>query len=119
MESNSKAARLRVYISSTDKVAHTLISENLVQQAHHEGLAGVTVIKGIIGYGASSVIHSYKYWEVSDKVPVVVEIIDEETRVRKFYETIQPLLEMMRYGCLVTIDPVEVLLCKPGLKKAQ
>ena len=62
-------------------------------------------------------IHSYKFWEVSDKVPVIIEIIDEEEKIRKFYETICPQLESMRYGCLVTIEKIEVLLFKSGKSK--
>jgi len=86
MGSNSSKALLRIFVSSTDHVKHELLS----------------------------VIHSYKFWEVSDKVPVVIEIVDEEEKIRKFYEIIRPQLESMRYGCLVTIEKIEVLLSKSG-----
>ncbi len=105
---------LRIFISSTDHLKQVPLYESIVFAAKKEGLAGATVCKGILGYGASSVIHSYKFWEISDKVPVVIEIVDEETRVRKFYESIRPQLETMRYGCLVTIENIEVLLLKSG-----
>ena len=92
--------------------------ESIVFKAKEAGLAGATVIKGIFGYGASSVIHSYKFWEISDKLPVVVEIIDTEEKVMTFYETIRPMLESMRYGCLVLKEqPVNILLNKPGEKR--
>ncbi|MGE0079530.1 MAG: DUF190 domain-containing protein [Bacteroidales bacterium] len=117
MENNSKAIRLRIYIGSTDKIDNSLISEMLVYQAREFGLAGTTVLKGIMGFGASSVIHSYKYWEVSEKVPVVVEIVDEEEKVLSFYESVKHNLENMRYGCLVTTEPVNVLYYKSGTKK--
>jgi len=117
MENNSTAIRLRIYISSTDKIDNSLLSEQLVYQAREYGLSGATVLKGIIGYGASSVIHSYKFWEVSEKVPVVVEIVDEESKVLSFYNSIKPTLESMRYGCLVTTEPVAVLYHKTGEKK--
>jgi uncharacterized protein len=55
--------------------------ESIVFKAKEAGLAGATVIKGIFGYGASSVIHSYKFWEISEKLPVVVEIVDTEEKV--------------------------------------
>ncbi len=117
MKNNSTALRLRIYISSTDKIDNSLLSEQLVYQAREFGLAGATALKGIIGYGASSVIHSYKFWEVSEKVPVVLEIVDEESKVLSFFNSIKPMLETMRYGCLVTAEKVDVLYYKSGEKR--
>ena len=88
--------------------------EDLTFQAKTNGIAGVTVLKGMLGYGASSVIHSYKFWEMSEKVPTVLEMIDEESKLLAFYELIRPQLETMKYGCLVTCDKTNVLLYKSG-----
>jgi PII-like signaling protein len=74
-------------------------------------------LKGVLGYGGSSVLHYYKFWEVEEKIPTVIEIVDEEEKIMKFYESIRPRLEAMRYGCLVTITDTEVLLYKAGQKK--
>ena len=114
MKTNTPTALLRIFISSTDQLKQDLLFESIVLSAKKEGLAGATVLKGILGYGASSVLHSYKFWEITDKVPVVIELIDEEEKIRNFYETIRPQLESMRYGCLVTIENTEVLLFKAG-----
>ena len=114
MKIKEPSALLRIYISSTDHLKQDSLMESIVFSAKNEGLVGATVFKGILGYGASSVIHSYKFWEITDKLPVVIEIIDEEEKVRNFYETIKPQLETMRYGCLVTIENIEVLLFKSG-----
>ena len=119
MKTNVPTALLRIFISSTDHIKQDQLSESIVFAAKNEGLAGATVLKGILGYGASSVIHSYKFWEVTDKLPVIIEIVDEEKKIRNFYETIQPKLELMRYGCLVTIENVEVLLFKSGKSKKE
>jgi hypothetical protein len=108
---------LRIFIGSTDQVNQQPLYEYLVFQAKKKGLAGATVTKGIMGYGASSVIHSYKFWEVSEKVPLVVEIIDEESKVREFYEFVKPVLEAMKYGCLAILTHADVLLYKTGAKK--
>ncbi|HPD95628.1 MAG: DUF190 domain-containing protein [Bacteroidales bacterium] len=116
MEDVKKYLRLRIYISSTDKLKNSLLYETLVYQAKRYGLAGATVTKGIMGYGVSSVVHSYKFWEISEKVPVVVEVLDEEPLIEKFYHIILPYLKNMRYGCLVTVDKVDVWLSKPGEK---
>ena len=117
MDNKTTNASLRIFVSSTDRLKQGLLSESIVFEAKKEGISGATILKGILGYGASSVIHSYKFWEVADKVPVVIEIIDEEVKIRKFYEIIRPQLESMRYGCLVTIEKIEVLLFKSGKSK--
>lgn len=117
MENNSQASMLRIFLSSTDKHKQHNLSESLVFEAKKNGLAGATVLRGIIGFGASSIVHSYKFWEIAEKVPTVIEIIDEKEKVLKFYEIIRPQLEAMRYGCLVTIENINVLLYKSGQKK--
>ena len=117
MENNTEAWVLKFFIGSTDQINQTPLYEYLVLQAKKKGIAGATVVKGIMGYGASSVIHSYKFWEVSDKLPVIVELIDEEDKIRSFYEEVRPQLESMKYGCMVTIEKTNVLLYKSGEKR--
>jgi hypothetical protein len=107
---------LRIYISSTDKFKDSLLYEHIVFMAKEYGLAGATALKGLLGYGASSIIHSYKFWEISEKVPVVIEILDVEDKVLGFYDTIKKDLEEMRYGCLVTTEKINILLYKSGNK---
>jgi PII-like signaling protein len=117
MENNSEAWVLKIFIGSTDQINQTPLYEYIVFQAKKKGIAGSTVVKGIMGFGASSIIHSYKFWEVSDKVPLVVELVDEEEIIRSFYEIIRPQLEAMKYGCLVTISKAEVVLYRSGSKR--
>lgn len=117
MEKKSKALSLRIFISSTDKYDGKVLYETIVFKAKESGLSGATVTKGILGYGASSVIHSYKFWEVTEKLPVIVEIIDEKEKVLEFYESIKPILKSMRYGCLVTAEKANVMLYKTGKEK--
>lgn len=117
MENKSQVGILRIFVSSTDRIEQKPLYEYLVLLAKKEGLAGATVLKGILGFGASSVIHSYKFWEVSDKVPAVIELIDDQEKIRIFYKKIRPRLEEMKYGCLVTLEETSVLLYKSGQKK--
>jgi hypothetical protein len=117
METNSTATLLRIFIGSTDKLDHNLLGESIVLRARKNGMAGATLIKGVMGFGSSSVIHSYKFWEVSDKVPTIVEIIDDEEKILDFFKTIKSELDGLRYGCLVTTEKVNVLLYKTGKKK--
>jgi len=107
---------LRIFISSTDKHKDGLLYEHIVIKAKEYGLAGSTVFKGILWYGASSIIHSYKFWEVTEKLPTVIEIIDDERNILSFYETIKPVLESMRFGCLVATEKTKILMYKTGKK---
>lgn len=117
MDSNLKAKVLRIYISNTDKFKHDLLYEVIVFAAKRDGLAGATVIKGIMGFGPSSVIHSVRFWEVTEKVPVIVEIVDEADKVEMFSEKIISWFEKIRYGCMITIEDTNVLLYKRGSNK--
>ncbi|MEX0988545.1 MAG: DUF190 domain-containing protein [Bacteroidales bacterium] len=116
MENNSKALSLRIYMGSTDKNKQQLLYESIVFKAKEAGLSGATVHKGIFGYGASSVIHSYKFWEITEKLPVMVEIIDREEKILSFFNQIKPILESVRYGCLAVTEEVTILLYKQGKK---
>jgi PII-like signaling protein len=117
MENLIQSGILRIYISSTDHINQKPLYEYLVFEAKRGGIAGATVLKGILGYGASSVIHSYKYWEISDKVPLIIELVDELTKITAFYKKIHKELETMKYGCLVTLEETNVLLYKSGQKR--
>ena len=117
MKTNDNVKVLKVYTSSTDKLEHSPMYEMIVFAARRHGMAGATVHKGVMGYGGSSVVHSAKFWETNDKLPVVVEIIDESSKIEAFFEIIKPYLESVRYGCLVTIEDAQVLLYKAGGKK--
>lgn len=117
MENNTHAGILRIYISSTDSTDHSPLYEDITFKAKKEGMAGVTVLKGLLGFGASSVIHSNKFWELSEKVPTVIELVDDENKLMAFYKLIRFELESMKYGCLVTFDKTQVLLYKSGQKK--
>jgi len=118
MNTNDDVKILRVYTSSTDKLKHTPLYEMLVFAARRNGMAGATVHKGVMGYGGSSVVHSAKFWETNDKLPVVVEIIDESSKIEAFFEVIRPYLDSMRYGCLVTIEDAHIMYYKAGAKKS-
>jgi len=116
MKSNSEATRLRFYISNTDKFRHTLLSETLVFAAKRYGLAGATVTKGCMGYGSSSVIHSAKFWEITEKLPVIIEMVDETTKIDQFVNIIRPWFGKIPTGCLITREKVGIAFMKKGKK---
>ena len=117
MDANTKTKRLRIYASSTDKIGSQPMYESIVFTANKNNLAGATVLRGVMGYGASSVVHSSKFWELTEKLPIVIEIIDEEEKINSFFDLIKPQLDKLTKGCLVTIEDVKVALFKVGGKK--
>jgi hypothetical protein len=106
----AKIHRLRFIASTTDKIQHQPWYEWLVINARHSNMAGATVFRGQMGFGGSSSIHTAKFWELTEKLPVVVEIIDDLDGLTVFFEQVKPELEAMGKGCIVTIEPVEILM---------
>lgn len=117
MQPEDKAQRLRIYISSTDKYEHSPLYEVIVYEARSYGLTGATVLKGIMGYGASSEIYSNKLWEISEKVPLVIEIVDESHKIVPFLEHIKSYFEKAGKGHIITLDETTVIMHKTGTRK--
>jgi uncharacterized protein len=106
---------LKIYASTTDKIGAKLLYEHIVYLAKDRGIAGVTVFRGVMGYGLSSRhISSSKFWELTDKLPVVIEIVDMQEKLEDFYQQIEPDLAGIAKGCMVTLQPVSVRLLKSG-----
>ncbi len=111
-----KANILKIYISESDKVGSKPLYEEIVKEARESGLAGATVYRGILSFGASHSIHTMKIFALSGNLPVVIEIVDEDKLLRKFTERLHELIAKSKKGALVTIQPVEVLEYKSGDK---
>ncbi len=105
---------LKVYASSTDRIGSKLLYEFIVELARDRKISGVTVYRGIMGFGLSSQINSSKFWELTEKLPVMIEIIDKTTVLNDFYNIIEPELQEMKKGCLVAVEPIIVKLHKSG-----
>jgi uncharacterized protein len=117
MKPEDKAKRLRIYISSTDKSDHKPLYEEIVYTARNNGISGATVLKGIMGYGASSEIYSNKLWEISEKIPLVVEIIDEAHKIDSFIKLILPYFDKAGKGHIITVEKTTIVMHKRGNKK--
>lgn len=117
MKSEFDAKILRIYISSTDKFKHTPLFEMIVYAAKRYGISGATVLKGVMGYGGSSSISSAKFWEITEKLPMVVEIIDEPAKIDWFLGIIKPFFDKIRNGCVITTENTHVCFYKTGVKK--
>jgi PII-like signaling protein len=106
---------LKIYASNTDRIGFDLLYEQLVVMAKQHRIAGVTVYRGIMGYGLSSnKISSSRFWELTEKLPVVIEMIDRTETLEKFYPLIEKHLLALPKGCLVTLQAIEIKLQKTG-----
>ncbi|HEX2396366.1 MAG TPA: DUF190 domain-containing protein [Bacteroidales bacterium] len=106
---------LKIYTSSTDKIGSRLLYEHVVHKAKEKGVSGVTVYRGIMGYGLSSRnVSSSRYWELTEKLPVLIEMIDYTAVLYDFYRLIEADLMNLKKGILVTLEPVKVILQKTG-----
>jgi uncharacterized protein len=117
MDTGKEAKVLRIFVSSTDKFKHGLLYETLVFAAKRYGLSGATVLKGVMGYGSSSVVRSTRFWEITEKLPVVIEIVDEAEKIDRFTQKILPWFDKISTGCLITTERADIILYKQGKRK--
>jgi PII-like signaling protein len=107
---------LKIYASSTDRINNTLLYEHVLNMAKDKGISGVTVFRGIMGYGRSSKISTSRFWELTEKLPIMIEMIDTTKNLETFFRLIERDLVKMPKGCVVIMEPATVLLQKPGHK---
>jgi PII-like signaling protein len=100
-----KAVSLRIFIGESDRFGHHPLFESIVLKAREQGLAGATVLRGPMGFGHSSRLHTTTILRLSEDLPVVVEIIDSEQKITAFL----PLLDEMVKGVLVSLQEVRIL----------
>jgi hypothetical protein len=100
---------LRIFVGESDRWDGKPLYEAIVLEARKRGLAGATVIKGFMGFGAHSRIHTAKLLELSQDLPIIVEIVDAAEKIEAF----MPDLEKMVGDGLITIERAEVLLYRP------
>ena len=109
MQTNSEAKLLRIFIGESDRYNGKPVYETLVLKAREAGLAGATVIKGIMGFGANSKIHTSKLLTLSEDLPLIVEIVDTLEKIENFIPTINNIFETANIGGLVTIEKAQII----------
>ncbi len=118
MKLSGDGTLLRIFIGESDKIQHQALFEAIVHAAHEQGLAGSTVLRGVEGYGAESrIIHSAKILRLSEDLPVVVEIVDTDEKIKTFLPTVDRLLESANGGAMVTLEKVNVIRYSAGKKE--
>jgi uncharacterized protein len=96
---------LRIFIDENERFEHKPLYEALVLKAREMKLAGATVLRGSLGYGKSTVIHTAKILRLSTSLPLVIEIVDKQEKIDAFL----PVIDTMINSGLVTIEKVRVL----------
>lgn len=117
MEITGQAVLLRVFIGESDKLGHLPLYEAIVRRARDTDLAGATVLKGVLGFGATARIRTHKILDLSSDLPLVIEIVDEEHKINAFQDTLSELFDQARCGGLVTMENVRISHYIPGNKK--
>ena len=96
---------LRIFIGESDRHGHQPLYESIVLQAREAGLAGATVLRGVMGFGKHSILHTAKILRLSEDMPMIIEIVDSLERIEKFL----PVLDDLIKDGLVTIEKVRVI----------
>ncbi|MBN2327655.1 MAG: DUF190 domain-containing protein [Candidatus Omnitrophica bacterium] len=105
MKIPAEAELLRIFIGESDKYNGRPLYEAIVMKAREMGMAGATVLRGLMGFGAHSRMHTHKVLRLSEDLPIIVEIVDKPERIQKLI----PLLDdMIEEGC-VTLEKVQVI----------
>jgi uncharacterized protein len=105
MKTPQEGALLRIFVGDSDRWHGRALYEAIVLRARELHMAGATVLRGCMGYGRSSRLHTAKLLEVSTDLPVVIEIVDTEEMIRSF----MPVVDEMVAEGLVTLEKVTVL----------
>ena len=103
---------MRIHIGESDKWHGKPTYEAIVQLLRKEGFSGVTVLRGVAGYGGSSVYHTDKILRLSQDLPIILEVVEFSERI----EQILPRLDEMVDGGLITLEKVRVILYRAAKK---
>jgi PII-like signaling protein len=105
MQIPSQAVLLRIFIGENDQFDGSPLYEAIVMKAREQHLAGATVLRGPMGFGKSSRLHTTKILRLSEDLPLVIEIVDGEDNINRFL----PILDEMMSSGLITMEKVQVL----------
>jgi PII-like signaling protein len=105
-----EAMLLRIFIGESDRWQHKPLYEAIVLKARELHLAGATVLRGAMGFGKSSRVHTSKILRLSFDLPLVIELVDSEDKINAFL----PVIDQMMQGGLVTMEKIRVIDYRAG-----
>ncbi len=109
MHIEGDAKLLRIFVGESDLINHIPVYEKIVLEAREAGLAGATVTKGVMGFGASSRIHTSKVLRLSEDLPLVIEIVDEQKKIEEFIPALNKIFEEANSGGMITIEKASII----------
>lgn len=115
MKLPEEAELLRIFIGEKDKYGGYPLYEMIVDTARRKGMAGATVLRGLMGYGAHSRMHTAKILRLSEDLPVIIEIVDTPAKIADFL----PELDAMIDEGLITLERIKVIAYRYGAEKTE
>ena len=109
MKLEGEGKLLRIFLGEADRLDGKPLYEFIVMKAREHGLAGATVLRGVEGFGARSRIHTAKILRLSEDLPIVVEIVDTEEKVKSFVPVVDDAFQRSNSGGMVTLERAEVI----------
>ncbi len=103
------AVLLRIFVGENDRLGHKPLYEAIVMRARESHLAGATVLRGPLGFGHSSRIHTTKLLEMASDLSFVVEIVDQDEKIQAFLPDLDKMMMESNGSGLVTLEHVQVL----------
>ena len=109
MKLEGEGKLLRIFLGEAERLEGKPLYERIVTRAREGGLAGATVLRGVQGFGARSRLHTAKILRLSEDLPVIVEIVDTEEKIREFLPVVDDMFQRSGSGGLITLERAEVI----------
>ncbi len=115
MKKESEAILLRIFIGESDEYEGKKLHNHIIETLKKEGIAGATVLRGIVGFGKTSRLHTTSILRLSTDLPIVIEVIDKKENIEK----IRPKLDEIIKEGLITEEKVKIIFYEGNKKKAK
>ncbi len=100
---------VRIFIGEGDRHGSRPLHEAILYLAREMGLAGGTVLRGVAGYGADSIVHTTRLLRLSEDLPIVVEVVELPERIEPFVRQVEKMIDEARCGGLITLERAEII----------
>lgn len=109
MKLEGEGKLLRIFCGESDKIEHRMLYEALMLKAREIGMSGTTVLRGIAGFGARSLIHTAKVLVLSEDLPLIIEIVDTVEKIEEFKDIACRMIEDSKCGALITEERANII----------
>ena len=108
---------VRIFIGEGDRHGGRPLYEAIVHAAREMGLAGATVLRGVAGFGARSLVHTARLLRLSEDLPIVIEVVEVPERIEAFVAAVERMLDEANCGGLITVERAEVIRYSPDSRR--